>query len=127
MWSVIGHAPALAALERAVEGGRPAHAWLFSGPEGVGKRTAALEFAAALNCTGDEKPCGACRDCRDTLAERHPDVELVAPGGICDEPDPREPAESRELRLCPGRRLGEPGPPRCRRGAFRPLARQALE
>jgi len=105
MWSVIGHAPALAALERAVEGGRPAHAWLFSGPEGVGKRTAALEFAAALNCTGDEKPCGACRDCRDTLAERHPDVELVAPGGLCDEPDHREHTESRELRICQVRRL----------------------
>lgn len=46
--SLLGNAPALARLRRAVETGRPAHAYLFAGPEGVGKRTAALEFAQAL-------------------------------------------------------------------------------
>ena len=118
MWSVIGHAPALAALERALATERPAHTWLFSGPEGVGKRHAAIEFAAALNCTGPDadgakapslrgwsRPCGACRDCRDTLAGRHPDVELLEPGGICEEPEHRDHAESRELRICQVRRL----------------------
>src|SRR3990172_5993491 len=105
MWSVIGHAPALAALERALASERPAHTWLFSGPEGVGKRHAAIEFAAALNCTGDASPCGDCRDCRDTLAGRHPDVELLEPGGICEEPEHRDHAESRELRICQVRRL----------------------
>jgi len=115
MWSVIGHAPALAALERALASERPAHTWLFSGPEGVGKRHAAIEFAAALNCTGPDadgakapslrgwsRPCGACRD---TLAGRHPDVELLEPGGICEEPEHRDHAESRELRICQVRRL----------------------
>lgn len=105
MWGVIGHAPALAALERALSSERPAHAWLFSGPEGVGKRSAAIEFAAALNCTGSKKPCGECRDCRDTLAGRHADVEVVAPGGICDEPEHREHSDSRDLRICQVRRL----------------------
>jgi DNA polymerase-3 subunit delta' len=105
MWSIIGHTQALAALERALGSSRPPHAWLFSGPEGVGKAAVALEFAAALNCTGAQKPCGECRNCRDTLAGRHTDVELVAPGGICDEPDHREHTESRDLRICQIRRV----------------------
>ena len=45
------------------------------------------------------------RNCRDTLAGRHPDVELVAPGGICDEPDHRDHADSRDLRICQIRRV----------------------
>jgi DNA polymerase III subunit delta' len=105
MWSIIGHAPAMEALERALSSDRPAHAWLFSGPEGVGKRTAAIEFAAALNCTGGSRPCGECRACRDTLGLKHADVEIVAPGGLCDEPDHREHTESRDLRICQIRRL----------------------
>ena len=106
MWSIIGHAAPLAALERAIESGAPAHAWLFAGPEGLGKRTAAIEFAAALNCLSpDNKPCGQCRPCLDTLASRHTDVELVAPGGMCDEPDHRDHADSRGLRICQVRRL----------------------
>jgi DNA polymerase III subunit delta' len=105
MWSIIGHTAALAALERALSAERPPHAWLFSGPEGVGKAAVALEFAAALNCTGDQRPCGECRNCRDTLARRHTDVELVAPGGICDEPDHKEHTESRDLRICQIRRV----------------------
>jgi DNA polymerase-3 subunit delta' len=107
MWSVIGHAEALAALDRAVESLRPAHAWLFTGPDGVGKRAVAIEFAAALNCTAtlSERPCGVCRPCRDTLAGQHTDVELVAPGGICDEPDHRDHSDSRDLRICQIRRL----------------------
>jgi DNA polymerase-3 subunit delta' len=105
MWSIIGHAGPLAALERALASGSPAHAWLFTGAEGVGKHTAAVEFAAALNCTGTNKPCGECRSCQDTLAARHTDVEFVAPGGICDEPDHRDHADSRNLRICQVRRL----------------------
>ena len=105
MWSIIGHTEALAALERALAAERPPHAWLFSGPDGVGKAAVALEFAAALNCTGAEKPCGECRSCRDTLAGRHTDVELVSPGGICDDPDHKEHPESRDLRICQIRRV----------------------
>jgi DNA polymerase-3 subunit delta' len=110
MWSVIGHAAALAALDRALASERPPHAWLFSGPDGIGKAAVALEFAAALNCTGwegrpESRPCGECRNCRDTLGGRHTDVELVAPGGICDEPDHKEHTESRDLRICQIRRV----------------------
>lgn len=105
MWSIIGHANALAALQRALESERPPHAWLFCGPEGVGKQTVALEFAAALNCTSNTRPCGECRACRDTLAGRHPDVEVIAPGGMCDEPEHKDHPDSRDLRICQVRRL----------------------
>ncbi|HLF79980.1 MAG TPA: DNA polymerase III subunit delta' [Dehalococcoidia bacterium] len=105
MWTILGHAPMLAALDRALASESPAHAWLFSGPEGVGKRATALEFAAALNCESVNRPCGECRPCRDTLAGRHPDVEIVEPGGLCDEPDHRDHADSRDLRICQIRRL----------------------
>jgi DNA polymerase-3 subunit delta' len=106
MWSIVGHAPALEVLDRALTHSRPAHAYLFCGPEGVGKRTVALEFAAALNCTSTgDKPCGECRACADTLAGRHPDVEVVGPGGLCDEPEHKDHADSRDLRICQIRRL----------------------
>jgi DNA polymerase-3 subunit delta' len=108
MWSIIGHAAALQALERALASDRPAHAWLFDGPDGVGKLAVALEFAAALNCTNridGAGPCGECRDCRDTLAGRHADVEIVAPGGICDEPEHKEHPDSRDVRICQVRRI----------------------
>ncbi len=103
--TILGHDAALAVLDRALRSERPPHAWLFSGPDGIGKQAVALEFAAALNCTADEKPCGECHPCRDTLAGRHPDVEIVAPGGMCDEPDHRDHPESRDLRICQIRRL----------------------
>jgi DNA polymerase-3 subunit delta' len=106
MWSIVGHELAIAALDRALASQRPPHAWLFSGPEGVGKAATALEFAAALNCTEPGAgPCRECRSCRDTLAGKHTDVELVAPGGICDEPDHRDHSDSRDLRICQIRRV----------------------
>jgi DNA polymerase-3 subunit delta' len=106
-WSVIGNERAMAVLERAVASGSPAHAYLFSGPAGVGKALAAREFAAALCCEGIVRPCRACRNCRDILeAERHhPDVEVLTPGGLCDESDHGDHAAGRDIRICQVRRL----------------------
>jgi len=105
VWSIIGHAGALSALERALTRRRPPHAWLFTGPEGIGKLATAIEFAAALNCTSADKPCGECQPCHSTLSGNHPDVEIVAPGGMCDEPEHRDHPDSRDLRICQVRRL----------------------
>ena len=104
-WDTLGNERALSALERAIITRAAAHAYLFSGPEGVGKLHAALEFAAALNCEAQVRPCRLCRSCVDTFAGRHPDVESVAPGGLCDESEHRDHADSRDLRICQVRRL----------------------
>jgi DNA polymerase III subunit delta' len=53
------------------------HAWLFTGPPGSGRSTAARLFAAALQCP--EEGCGACQWCRLALAGGHPDIQQFTP------------------------------------------------
>ncbi|MFK0221615.1 DNA polymerase III subunit delta' [Streptomyces vinaceus] len=78
------------ALVTAVEAGtappaasKMTHAWLFTGPPGSGRATAARAFAAALQCTspdralGGEPGCGFCDGCHTTLVGTHADVEVV--------------------------------------------------
>src|SRR5665648_321203 len=75
---IVGQRRARAILERALETG-PSHAYLFTGPPGVGKTEAALAFAAALCC--NEGGCGVCPVCRRVREGIHPDVDLVSPEG----------------------------------------------
>jgi DNA polymerase-3 subunit delta' len=76
---VVGHDEAVAMLKEAVAGERVTHAWLFTGPPGIGKLHTARVFAAALNCPagGD----GTCDTCRRILRGVHPDVHLIVPEG----------------------------------------------
>ncbi len=81
---LIGQDMPSAVLQRAVRDDRVSHAYLFTGSEGTGKKTAALAFAAALNCengteTGDA--CGECVQCSMLKHEGHPDVEVISPDG----------------------------------------------
>ncbi len=55
------------------------HAYILSGPRGIGKKTAARVFAKALHCTGENKPCGRCSACVLHRAGTHPDVTFVGP------------------------------------------------
>ena len=65
-------------LSAIVRGDRVAHAYLFTGPEGVGKYAAALELARAVNCDRpDGGPCGTCDNCKRIAALQYPDVHLV--------------------------------------------------
>ncbi|MGC8836965.1 MAG: DNA polymerase III subunit delta' [Anaerolineae bacterium] len=77
MWHVVGHGWAVRLLQKGLEEGRIAHAYLFSGPPQVGKTTLALEFARALLCTGEGRPCDACPACRRVQAGTHPDLHRV--------------------------------------------------
>ena len=56
------------------------HAYLFAGPPGVGRRTLALRFAQALNCTQPPAPgeaCGKCRNCVQIERRQHPDLLII--------------------------------------------------
>lgn len=107
---IVGQDRAIAILQRALKTGRVAHAYLFVGPEGVGKRTTALALAQVLNCDtptpecrmqnmedgmlestvcipksefqqGGGDGCGSCRSCRKIREHLHPDVRVIEPEG----------------------------------------------
>lgn len=75
---IVGQHHAIVLLREAVRAGRAAHAYLFVGPAGVGRRSLALAFAQFLNC---ERPngdaCGICRACQRIVEGNHPDVHLL--------------------------------------------------
>jgi DNA polymerase-3 subunit delta' len=79
---LLGQPAAAGLLQGVVKSGRPAHAYLFQGPAGVGKGTAALAFARALLC---ERPhgdaCGECPACHKTASLSHPDLRFLFPIG----------------------------------------------
>ncbi|HVE80577.1 MAG TPA: DNA polymerase III subunit gamma/tau [Candidatus Dormibacteraeota bacterium] len=61
---VIGQDHIITALKGAVNAGRVSHAYLFTGPRGVGKTTVARVLAKSVNCTGTgEAPCKKCQNC----------------------------------------------------------------
>ena len=77
---VQGQDQAVRLIASAIEADRMPHAYLFHGPDGVGKETTALEFARALFCErGGLDPCGACGPCGLVGRLGHPDVHLVFP------------------------------------------------
>ncbi len=79
-WNLIGHEWAVDMLKQHLLRGAARHAYLFSGPPGLGRRTLALRFAQALNCPqpiAPGEPCGTCRDCRQIEAAQHPDLSIV--------------------------------------------------
>jgi DNA polymerase-3 subunit delta' len=77
---IIGQQKPLSVLRLALARNRLHHAYLFTGPEGVGKRTAALAVAMTLHCTernGDF--CERCVECARIKARNHPDVREIEP------------------------------------------------
>ena len=64
-------------LQRSLEKGVLAHAYLFIGPPHVGKMTLALNLAQALNCEESEKPCGECLSCQKITKGKYADVQII--------------------------------------------------
>nr|MBI3612824.1 DNA polymerase III subunit delta' [Nitrospirota bacterium] len=81
---LIGHDRPKAILKASILHDRVAHAYLFHGEEGIGKKLAAILFAQTVNCEtpyGDQGPdaCGVCRSCLQIEARTHPDFLLIEP------------------------------------------------
>ncbi len=76
-----GHENATSILKNAMANNRIAHAYLFYGMEGIGKRTAAAIFARALNCEGASRPCDACASCRKAQHQNHADIITITAEG----------------------------------------------
>lgn len=88
-WDTIGNPAAINLLSGAISQGRVSHAYLFVGPNRVGKRTLALDFARALNCNAadvaasgwaelaPEVPCGQCSACDRISRSNFADVQVI--------------------------------------------------
>jgi DNA polymerase-3 subunit delta' len=79
---VIGHERPKAILQAALRHDRVAHAYLFHGDDGIGKRLTALRFAQTINCDLEwpaqgPDACGGCRSCRQIEACTHPDFLII--------------------------------------------------
>ena len=81
-WQLHGHDWAVNLLRSHAAGGNLRHAYLFTGPEGVGRKTIAIRFAQALNCLQTPEKgvfCGTCRNCRQIQSLTYPDLSYLIP------------------------------------------------
>lgn len=86
-WPVWGNSAAVSALRHALAAGSLGHAYLITGPPGVGRETLAMALAMAVNCEqitpgvtpeAETAPCGVCRSCRHIARGIHPDVRVIS-------------------------------------------------
>ncbi|MFH1350448.1 MAG: DNA polymerase III subunit delta' [Pseudomonadota bacterium] len=80
---IIGQESPIRFLRGVMAKGKIPHAYLFTGPSGVGKTTTALAFARDLNCHSpiDGEGCGKCLPCRKIMNGNFPDLGFVEPQG----------------------------------------------
>ena len=84
--SIIGQPKAKQFLAGSFARQKTAHAYLFRGPAGVGKKTCALAFAALINCTApvNGDVCGHCPSCVKYHSGNHPDLLIIEPQGTAN-------------------------------------------
>lgn len=79
-WGLLGHKWAVNLLSENIAQRRMRHAYLFTGPEGIGRRTLALRVVQALNCVRQPVPgesCGECHTCKRIERMEYPDLSIV--------------------------------------------------
>jgi DNA polymerase-3 subunit delta' len=75
---ILGQANAVNQIKTYIREGRLEGGYLFTGPEGVGKKTFALTIAKALNChVSESEPCENCASCAKINSGQHPDIHLI--------------------------------------------------
>jgi len=107
--TVLAQPTAVETLRRALRSGKVHHAYLFDGPDGVGKERAAFGLAQALLCekrgTGESEACGACSACRRTVLlegearPTHPDLIILERGLYTPEQIGRRSPETQDLSI----------------------------
>ncbi len=78
--TIIGHKQQKNILLKALDSQHVAHAYLFEGPDGIGKRMMALAFVRTILCK-DGTGCGKCHSCLKVDHENHPDIHLLTADG----------------------------------------------
>ena len=76
-----GQDNAIEFLKSSIDNNKVSHAYIFIGPDGVGKKSTAINFAKALNCLSPKGggPCDICAQCRKIDSSNHPDVLISSP------------------------------------------------
>lgn len=76
---IIGHTGIINHLQNAIHAGKVSHAYIFHGEEGMGKKSLAMSFAKALQCTENRiHPCNICKSCIQADSGNHPDILWVS-------------------------------------------------
>jgi len=79
-YDITGRLGLISNLLQIVENNKIANAYLFVGPEGMGKKTIGFFFANALLCGFEsKKPCGNCVGCKQFASGNHPDMKVIKP------------------------------------------------
>jgi DNA polymerase-3 subunit delta' len=84
-WNIVGHEHAIDLLRRTLAAQQVRHAYLFTGPQHIGKSLLAYRFAQTLLCTGGpdpriapRDPCNVCLACRKVMHGNHPDLHFIS-------------------------------------------------
>jgi len=80
---LLGQDKAKRMLQRSLENDRVPHAYIFKGPDGVGRKLFGRGFAAAINCRNRTTAgaCGVCSSCQKMYSGNHPDFKVISPEG----------------------------------------------
>ncbi|NIQ01396.1 MAG: DNA polymerase III subunit delta' [Nitrospinaceae bacterium] len=78
---ILGQEQPVQIIRKSLQNRSLSHAYLFYGPDSIGKKLAAIELAKALNCDtrGPENSCDRCSSCRKIEERTHPDFFLLEP------------------------------------------------